>query len=63
MGIAARCLRLLFTRELFPESDEYDTMAYFWSEAKVVFTPRAEDVSCEENISRNAARFFGLIAN
>ena len=39
------------------------TMAYFWSEAKVVFTPRAEDVSCEENISRNAARFFGLIAN
>ena len=38
-------------------------MAYFTSEAKVVFTPRAEDVSCEENISRNAAQFFGLIAN
>ena len=39
------------------------TMVFFSSKANVVFTPRAEDVSCEENISRNAAQFFGLIAN
>ena len=39
------------------------TMVIFLSKANVVFTPRAEDVSCEENISRNAAQFFGLIAN
>ena len=61
------CGRLPFSTEYMlrvPAPQGADsTMAYFTSEAKVVFTPRAEDVSCEENISRNAARFFGLIAN